>query len=300
MAAKETLRKMLSEGRNDRLVEGLLFAAKAKADSSFLKDVESYAGRYNTLKRDRLGGIVDEDFYHRQLNNIRLSAQELIDQLPDCFIPPGWSKFIREESNAMEISDLLFPVPFVPVPALATGKARLEVGPPNNDTIIDKIKDSCVLEIEKKLRKMANHYFDDNGFERPKVTGTYFIQSYLTLQGLKLKEIETKLRTISTVHHDFFQPVKMLSDELKAHCTQLTELMDNKACLDFPIKLSLEKTVMVIELLEEELPTLIADRSVEKRGAFKSNYLIPLADQMHQLQEKMSGFDVGPPKAGLN
>ncbi len=303
MSAKETLRQMLSKGRNDQLIEGLLIAARAKADSSYLKDVESCAGRYNTLKRERLEGILDEEFYHRQLNSIRQSAQELIEQLPDSFTPPGWLKFNREESNAMEISDLppeITPVPFAPEPALATGKPRPQTSAPNDDAVLKKIKDTCILEIEKKLRNMANHYFDENGFERPKATGTYFIQSYLTLQGLKLKEIETSFRTLNTQQHNFIQPVKTLSDDLKARCAQLAKLMDNRACRDFSLRSSLEKTVMRIELLEEELPTLIADRSLEKRGAFKSTYLIPLADQMHQLQEKMAGFDVEQPNAELN
>jgi len=89
MSVKSTLRKWLSEGELERLIDALQDIAERHGDKYFQSDVSFQAGRYNGLKKDRNNGVIDDQFYNIQLNNIRLAVGSLIDKVPAGATLPG-------------------------------------------------------------------------------------------------------------------------------------------------------------------------------------------------------------------
>ena len=303
MFAKETLRKWLAEGENNRAVRRLMTLTDHLDDPDYVKEICSQCGRFNTLVKDWTQGHLDEGNYQQQLNNIRLALLDLVEKLPDGLaleVAPG----CRDSSG--NATPLHWPdeeraiILLDPTPALATGKNIVSDDPLLDDPILGEIINSCILSLEIKLRTMANHYFDENGFERPPLPGVFFIQSYLTLQALELERIEATLRATSPDHHDFFQQVKSLWQALSARCTQLTSLLAKSPCKNSSLSSSLQKTVLWLEELEDSMPQLITDRSDAAREAFKSRCIIPLADEMHRLTAFMAAFDEKQARAADN
>lgn len=304
MSAKETLRQWLAEGENNRAVEALQALTRQLGDSGLVNEIVSQCGRFNTLAKDRSQGRLIESDYQQQLNNIRPALLDLVRQLPDDLLLSAVSERGSAPSNAspVEVFDKErgVAIPLDPTPARATSKNLVFGDPLLDDPILGEIINSCILSLEKKLRTMANHYFDENGFDRPPLPGSFFTQSYLTFQGLKLSQIEASLRAASPGQQDFFLQVKTLSRELSARCAQLTDLLEKSPCDDFPLGSALQKTVLWLEELEDSLPQLITDRSDSAREAFKSRCIIPLADEMRRLTGIMADFDGKQMRAEYN
>lgn len=89
MSVKSTLRKWLSEGELERLIDTLQAIAERHGDKYFQSDVSFQAGRYNGLVKDRNMGVIDDQFYNIQLNNIRMAVSSLINKVPESATLPG-------------------------------------------------------------------------------------------------------------------------------------------------------------------------------------------------------------------
>lgn len=83
MSTKQTLRKWLADGENERVVEALQTIADQFGDKYFRSNVTSIAGRFNGIKRDRQNGVISDEFYNIQINQIRQALQDLIEDVPD-------------------------------------------------------------------------------------------------------------------------------------------------------------------------------------------------------------------------
>jgi hypothetical protein len=83
MSAKTTLRRLLAAGETERVVEALQGIAGRFGDKHFANDVLHQAGRFSSLQKDRLNGVISDEFYNIQLNNIRQALQNLIDRTPE-------------------------------------------------------------------------------------------------------------------------------------------------------------------------------------------------------------------------
>lgn len=303
MSAKEYMQQMLADGKNYHVMDGLKSIARVLDDPDFAKEVDLLSGRFNALKKDHRRGILEDKSYRTELNKIMEAAHDLVDSIPKSFNISEWPILNKQDSNAQDASSMPIgraSIYFDPTLALATGKSPPEGHSTDKTPNNEFYKHPCVLQIEQKLRQMANSYFDENGFERPQEIGASFVQSYMTLHCLKLKSLAVAIRSIDTDEYDFFPQVKGYARDLKKLCNQLSDLIIDGPCEDFPLNKALEKTVIQLELLDEELPLLITDRSKEKRALLKSNYLIPLADRIHQLMDRMQGIDARNIKAELN
>jgi len=82
MPVKQTLRKWLADGENDRVVDALQTIANKFGDKYFVNNVTSIAGRFNGIKRDRQKGVISDEFYNIQLNQIRQALQDVIEDVP--------------------------------------------------------------------------------------------------------------------------------------------------------------------------------------------------------------------------
>jgi hypothetical protein len=82
MSVKDQLQDWLSEGEMERLSDALKGIARKYGDKYFQKDVTHQVGRYNGLIRDKNNGLINDQFFSIQLNNIRVGFQSLIDKLP--------------------------------------------------------------------------------------------------------------------------------------------------------------------------------------------------------------------------
>lgn len=301
MNTKERLNQWLANGETERVVEALQRIARDWGDRYFSDDVTNVSGRFNTLQNERHKGLVND--YQDQLNAIRPALQALIAKVPD-----GLENQSVQGNTSPKIIEIIpnrlpegkVEIPLDPTPARATGKAPVATDPLLNDSILEEIKHPCIRSIEKNLRMMANSYFDENGFERPPVPGSFFTQSYLTLQGIALGNIEAALRAMKPESTDFFEQAKNLSKELKARCAQVSELLDKSGCVDFPLRMSIQNTMLVQDLSEKALRKLITDSSTATQDETKSGYLIPLANQLRQLSREMTRFDSGKIKAIKN
>lgn len=82
MSVKQTLRQWLANGENDRVVEALQTIADQFGDKYFRSNVTFIAGRFNGIKRDRQNGVISNEFYNIQINQIRQALQDLIEEVP--------------------------------------------------------------------------------------------------------------------------------------------------------------------------------------------------------------------------
>lgn len=82
MTVKQTLRKWLADGENERVVDALQTIANQFGDTYFINDVTHQAGRYSSLKKKEQLNTIDERDAGIELAKIRRALLDLIDKIP--------------------------------------------------------------------------------------------------------------------------------------------------------------------------------------------------------------------------
>ncbi len=154
----------------------------------------------------------------------------------------------------------------------------------------EDIKNTPLFSIEQNLRAMPDNYFKKNGFEQPSDQQSLYVQSYLMLQGGKLRKLGEDFKKIDPELDDFISPIKLMSDDLTKRCVQVQNLLEKSICSDKSLNKALRYTRMHLDILDNHLHQLILDSSTTKKKELKTEILLPLSEQTNKLCEQIGGF----------